>query len=752
MQQPTTGNFGLVIARLLGSRAARGRMTLSLVVFAPILIIATYLVMGGLEGATNPVAQRAIVLADIVYVIVVAGLIAIRIAQMVSARRQRSAGSRLHMRLTRVFTLVALVPTVVVAIFATVTLNFGLEGWFSERVRQVVGNSLAAAEAYENEHKVNLESDARLLAGFLNSQKVQFPLISAAEFRQLLENGQKQIQRGLTEAYVIDGGLEIQARGERSYLFGYDPPEPADIALARQGEVVIIEDWANDEFRALTVIPAFSDRFLYVSRPVDGEILALLDQTKETISLYNQLEEERGRLLFEFALIYLGFALIVILASVWGALWFAEMLSRPVGRLAAAAQRVGAGDFDVRVPEERSDDEIAMLGRAFNRMTQQVKGQRDALIAGNTETERQRRLFNSVLSGVTAGVIGLDASGRIEFVNRAAGELLGFDWRGAEGRLLTEVAPEFGTEFSEFKNRSRRSSVSEVQVRRRRRVERLLVRFASRTADGQIEGYVLAFDDITELVTAQRMAAWGDVARRIAHEIKNPLTPIKLSAERIKRKFGDQLGEQKADLDQYAEVIVRQTEDLRRIVDEFSNFARMRAAEFKRSDILPVLTDAVVLAETGNPEISFSVDAPKELQFDFDETMMSQVFNNILKNAAEAIDARLEKHVRENLSPEIRIKLGEESGSLTISVQDNGIGLPDERANLFEPYVTHREKGTGLGLSIVKKIVEEHLGHLELLDAPSFDGSGHVGAEVRMTFSMTDRVATEPTRQERQVA
>ena len=718
-------------------------MTVTLVAVAPILLVATYLVLGGVDGATNRTAQRAVILVDIVYVIVVAGLIAQRIAQIVSARRSRSAGSRLHMRLIRVFTLVALVPTVAVAIFATITLNFGLEGWFSERVRQVVSNSLTAAEAYENEHRVNLEADVRLLSGFLNSQKVKFPLISPAEFRLLLENGQKQIQRGLTEAYVIDGNREIQARGERSYLFGYDPPEPADIARARSGEVVIIEDWAKNEFRALAVIPAFANRFLYVSRDVDGEILALLDQTKETIALYTDLEKERGQLLFEFALIYLGFALIVILAAIWGALWFAERLSRPVGRLASAAQRVGAGDFDVRVPDARSDDEIAMLGRVFNRMTQQVKGQRDALIAGNMETERQRRLFDSVLSGVTAGVIGLDADGRIEFVNQVAGDLLGFDWNAAEGYTLGEIVPEFQEPFQTFQTQKRRSTVGEVQVRRRTRVEKLLVRIASRSAEGRIEGYVITFDDITELVTAQRMAAWGDVARRIAHEIKNPLTPIKLSAERIRMKFGAKLGEDQPALEQYAEVIVRQTEDLRRIVDEFSNFARMRAAEFKNADIIPVLRDAVVLAETGHPDIAFDVDTESDaLFFDFDDTMMSQVFNNLLKNAAEAIESRRQKRPDITSPGQIKIIVREAADGLTISVQDNGIGLPEERANLFEPYVTHRESGTGLGLSIVKKIVEEHMGQLELMDAPPFDESGHVGAEARVTFTRLDRSTT----------
>ena len=738
MQHQVLKNSSRTFAEFVSTKKFRNGLTLSLVALGPILILATFIVLGGLEGSTNQSVLRAVVLIDIIYVIIVAGLIAGRVARMISARRRRSAGSNLHMRLTRVFTLVALVPTIVLAIFATITLNFGLEGWFSERVRQVVGNSLSAAEAYENEHKENLSTDVKVLARFLNDQKVQFPLISEAEFRLLLERGQQQIQRGLTEAYVIDGGLNIQARGERSYLFGFDPPTPGDIAEARRGEVVIIKDWGKNEFRALAVIPAFADRFLYVSRNVDGEILSLLDQTKETIALYQQLEADRGRLLFEFALIYLGIAIITILASVWGALWFAERLSRPVGVLAAAAQRVGSGDLSVRVKEADTDDEISMLGRTFNRMTEQVKGQQDALIAANQDTERRRRLFDSVLSGVTAGVIGLDHNGRVEVCNHAAQEMLGFDAANARGKPIGDVVPEFQDLFSSLADKGKNASVMEIEVDRFAAIEKLMARIGARSLDGAVEGYVITFDDITELVSAQRTAAWGDVARRIAHEIKNPLTPIQLSAERLRRKFAPIAGDEREALDQYADVIIRQTEDLRRIVDEFSKFARMPKADMARGDLIPVISDALVLIEGAHSDIAFERNfAGTDLEFQFDATMMGQVFNNLLKNAAEAIEARA-SIAPEGYRPEVRVSTEARDGEIVILVQDNGIGLPEKRSKLFEPYVTHRDKGTGLGLSIVKKIVEEHGGQLELRDAPVFDGNEHAGAEVKISFEMID--------------
>jgi len=664
---------GRLMGQNLSTGSARNWLTILLILGAPVLIFATYWVLGGLDGATSAARLRTVILIDIMYVIVVAALIAMRIARTISARRARSAGSRLHTRLMQVFSLVALVPTIVVAIFATVTLNFGLEGWFSDRVSNVVGSSLAAAEAYQSEQADNMRTDVRALAVFLNEQKLRNPQMPESAFRSLLERGQEQIQRGLTEAFVIDGARQIQARGGRSYLFGYDEPSAEEIGRARGGELVIIEDLAADEFRALAVLPAFSDRFLYLSRDVDGEILSLLDQTKETIALYQQLESDRGRLLFEFGLVYLGFAVIVILAAIWGALWFAELLSRPVARLASAAHRVGAGDFDVRVREDMGDDEIALLGRAFNRMTQQVKAQRDELIDAHDDTERRRRLFDSVLSGVTAGVVGLDAQGRIEVMNQAARELLDVDGTAqARGQQLTTVVPEFTDLWAQLLDGRKSSQSSEIDLSRAGRPEKLMVRMSSRRAGEALEGYVVTFDDITRLVAAQRMAAWGDVARRIAHEIKNPLTPIQLSAERMRRKFAPKLPDDAEALNQYADVIIRQTEDLRRIVDEFSKFARMPAPDMRSNSIVPVLEAAVLLATSAYPEITYTTDLASDLpKVDIDETMMSQVFNNVLKNAAEAIEAH-QKTAEEGFEAQIRVRAEATTDRLVVSISDNG--------------------------------------------------------------------------------
>ena len=719
------------IERIRRMRRVQNAATLGLVLLGPILALGTFTVLGPLGSASgSELGLRLILLADLVYVLLLATLVLARVARMISARRARSAGSRLHLRLTGVFALMALLPTVTVAVFAVLTINIGLETWFSSRVQNVVGASLAAAEAYETEQREGLTEDVVALGSFVDAARRANFAFDDGDIRQILQQGQGPMQRGLREAYVIDGSGTIRARGERSYLFDYEQPTVAHLSLADSEGVVMIPDWDNHELRALVPLQAFADRYLYVSRAVDGNLLNLLDETQETARFYQQQETERGRRLFDFALLYLGFAVLLILAATWLGLWFAERLARPVGRLAGAAQRVGAGDLDVQVIEDEGDDEISMLGRYFNQMTRQLKGQREALLENTRQIERRQRLFDSVLGSVTSGVVGLDDTGRVTFVNKTGERLVGWHETGAEVPI-TEAVTEFGPLFQKLRDTGHETATDEVKVSREGRLEHLLVRMSvRRRADATLEGYVVAFDDVTDLVSAQRMAAWGDVARRIAHEIKNPLTPIRLSAERIQRKFGRQLtGEDAEKLAQMTEVIVRQTEDLRRIVDEFSKFARMPAPERKPEDLAAILRGAALLQETGQPDVRFVTDIPKGgVPAELDATMIGQALTNLIKNAGEAIESYRENGAPDGMVPEIRISLTLDEGRALIRISDNGVGLPEDRAALFEPYVTTRDKGTGLGLPIVKKIIEEHGGSLTLEDAEPFSGSDHAGA------------------------
>ncbi len=717
-------------------RAVQNATVLGLVLLGPLLAVLTYVVLGPLVQSSTSPFLRLVLLADFIYVMVVAALVMQRVAQMIAARRAKSAGSRLHLRLTGVFALLALTPTVLVALFAMLSLNVGLEGWFSERVRTVLSTSLTTAQAYEREERQELIRDGQALAAYLNTERLRNFFMDDGDVRVAIQQVQNQIDRGLTEAYFINGDAEIMTRGAGSYDFDYEPPTPGDFFKATDAGSHIIEDLTNNEFRALIAMPRFADRYLYVTRQVDGDILSLLGQTTETVALYEQLENDRGRLLFNFGLIYLGFAVILILAAIWLGLWFAEGLSRPIGRLVSASQRVGAGDLDVQVIEDEGDDEISQLGTYFNQMTTQLKGQRDELLDTNRQIERRRRLFDSVLGSVTSGVVGLDADGRVDFANRSAQRLLSVG-EDQERVALSVAVPEFGMLFDDMRKEAREIAQDQINLVRDGKQESLLVRMSPRrNAEGTLEGYVVAFDDVTDLVSAQRMAAWGDVARRIAHEIKNPLTPIQLSAERIKRKFGKEVVESDK-LEQMTDVIVRQTNDLRRIVDEFSKFARMPEPELAATDLVTLVQDAVTLQEAGQPDVSFFVALPdKGQRADVDETMIGQALTNLIKNAGEATESYMEKGNPENLTPEIRVEMSYTGTTATITISDNGIGLPTDRARLFEPYVTTRSSGTGLGLPIVKKIIEEHGGTLALKDAADFNGTGHFGAMAEITLPL----------------
>ena len=728
------------MGRLRRQRRVRNAATLGLVVLGPTLALLTFLVFGPLDQGANSPGLRLVLLADFVYVLVVAALVLAQIGRLIAARRSKSAGSRLHLRLTFVFAILALLPAVTVAVFAALTVNLSFEGWFSGRVSRAVGASLAAAEAYEKKQQDDLAEDARALAVYLDRNWFNTSFSNS----ELLIEGQLQVQRGLREAYLIDGTGEIRARGDRSYLFDYERPTTEQLAQARADGLLVIEDWKVNEFRALIPLGASLDRFLYVSRDVDGEILSLLDETQETVRLYQQLESERGRRLFEFALLYLGFAVILILAAVWLGLWFAERLSGPVGRLTGAAQRVGGGDLDVQVLEEDGDDEIAMLGRYFNQMTRQLKAQRTTLLDNTQQIERRRRLFDSVLSSVTSGVVGLDAEGKVTFVNRSGARLL--DWTEDRQAVPLAVAvPEFAALFAVLQAGPAQDVQSEVKVTRGRRQENLLVRMSTRqNEDGGLEGYVVAFDDVTDLVSAQRMAAWGDVARRIAHEIKNPLTPIQLSAERIKRKFAPKLGDDSDTLENMTDVIVRQTGDLRRIVDEFSKFARMPEPEREPQDLVELVGATVTLQQSGQPGVTITSDLPKApVIVDVDGTMLGQALTNLVKNAGEAIESLTEKGAPEGHVPHVHVAVSTGALGATITVSDTGIGLPEDRARLFEPYVTTRDAGTGLGLPIVKKIIEEHGGTLQLEDAAPFGQSTHFGAMAIVTLPFAETAEFE---------
>ncbi len=732
------------LSRLRFQRRIATYVNIGLICLAPVLALVTYLILGPIDQGRESNLLRVILLCDLLYLLALTALVMQRVMQIVALRRQKSAGSQLHLRLTGVFSAMSLLPTATVAVFAVLSINMGFEAWFSDRVQGVIADSLEAAQAYEQEQVRGLKEDIAALASDLEAYR-RTAINDPQLLRQRLSDAQENVQRGLKEAFIIDDTGDLILRGNRSYLFDYEEPSSELIQTAIR-EIVIIPDIPNNELRALTYLNGFGTYFLLVSRVIDGNLFALLDETQAAGQFYQQLESQRGASLFRFGIIYLIFAVLLIAASVFAALFFAERLSRPIGRLTGAAQKVGEGALDTRVLEEEGNDEISQLSKYFNQMTQQLEKQRETLLENTEQIELRRRMFDSVLSSVTSGVLGLDAEGKVSFVNKSAERLLG-GHEILENSHLSVAVPEFFPLFERLTQTKNESLQEELKTVQAGRLENLLVRVGRRRNEkGQLEGYVIAFDDVTDLVSAQRSAAWGDVARRIAHEIKNPLTPIQLSAERIRRKFAPKLSEESDDLERMTDVIVRQTSDLRHIIDEFSKFARLPQPKKSKEDLIPIVKAAVLLQENGQPNINFVSKIPQNsLVINIDATMISQALTNLLKNAGEAIDTRRDK-LGGTIAGEIHVGVEQVGDNVQVIIDDNGIGLPQDRARLFEPYVTTRDKGTGLGLAIVKKIVEEHGGTLSLEDAPSFDAAPYFGARVVMSLPFLSEEQDENTK------
>ena len=670
-----------------------------------------------------------ILIFDLSYIIFVALFLGYRVMSLIGDLKKNTAGSKLHSKLLIFTSLIALTPTIFIAIFATISLNFGLETWFSDRVHGVVTNSFKAADAYKVEHIHDLLSDTKSLATKINNSNIDLFSRYSGNLRELLNISQNST---LSEAFLIDNSGEIQERGIQSYRFNFEKPNESDMKKARNDEEVLILDPENGEIRTIYQLKDFSNRFLYTSRKVDGKIFKLLDETLETVNLYKEVETQRGRILFEFSLIYLAFSVVIILSALWMSLMFIDKLIKPIGELASAASRIGSGDFSVKVNPGDNRDEIGMLGQTFNLMTERLRAQRDNLLKTNSEIETRKNLFETVISGVTGGIIGLTKKGIIEVINPAGKKILRISEDDISGKNLSMVVPEFSDLFKKFLKSDSKFLSENIIISRRAEYENISFKITARFDNGnELLGYVINFDNMTDLVAAQRSSAWGEIAKRIAHEIKNPLTPIKLSAERLKSKFLQNSNLKIDELTQYSDMIIRQTESLENIVEEFSKFARMPKINKVRSNFTEILEQTLSLEKVAHPEISYFLKVPKRKFFCFcDPNLMSQAIINILKNSAESIQLRQADPARKVSSPSISVFLQRSGDYLSIKVQDNGLGLPKNKSKLVEPYVSNKAKGTGLGLAIVKKALSDHEGHIDFNDILDTDKKVILGAEV----------------------
>lgn len=708
------------------------------VALALLSALATFIVLADFTplSPTHDVVVT-LLLANAATVLLLLTIIVRDVWQVVQARRTGRAAARLHVRIVGIFSLIAAAPAILVAIVASVTLDRGLDRLFSTRTRLAIENSLVVAEAYLRDHAQIVRSDIMVMAFEIARNKSVFDQ-DPDKLRQFL-TFQAQV-RGLAAALVLDKDLKVVARADVNInqTFALPPRDALPHITSKEPQIVLLPD-AN-YVAAVIKLEQFEDYYLYLTRLLDPRVVPQLQATRASATEYAALETRRLGVQVAFALMYTVIALTVFLSAVWIGLNFANRLVAPIRRLIGAANAVSTGNLYVRVPVRQAEGDLAQLGETFNRMTQELRTQRDDIMQAHDVIDSRRRFTEAVLAGASAGVIGVDGAGAISILNRSAEKLIGSTESEALGRPLAEVLPELADFMAAARSGAR--TQDQVTISRNGRERNLSVRVTSEQSGEADRGHVVTLDDITELVTAQRTSAWADVARRIAHEIKNPLTPIQLSAERLRRKYGKMIEEDGGVFEQCTNTIVRQVEDIRRMVDEFSHFARMPKPVMSTEDVADAVRQTVFLMRVGNSEIDIDTNIGEDpMPARFDRRLISQALTNIIKNAVEAIAAVPPGELGKGA---IRVFTARDGNDVVIDVVDNGIGLPkSNRSRLLEPYVTTREKGTGLGLAIVGRIVEDHGGSIELRDA-SEKIPGQRGAWVRIRFAAAGKAAEQP--------
>ncbi|NOZ42724.1 MAG: PAS domain-containing sensor histidine kinase [Alphaproteobacteria bacterium] len=648
--------------------------------------------------------------------LILGAMVARQIVQLRATHKTGAGSSRLHRRIITLFSIIAITPTIIVAITSGVFFEFGLQSWFSNKVRTALDDSLAVAEAYIEEHKKAIQADILGVARDLNSQA-----FTLSQNPQLLARAltiQAQFL-SLSEAIVFDRNGHVTARAKTTLTLTGDSFPIAALDLAAKGNIVPIIGGENDDrVRVLVALDGFIGHFLYISRFVDPRALALVKSTKDARSDYMVALKEQSQYRLWFDLTYILIAFLVLLAAIWLGIDFAKKLMDPITNLVDASEKVGRGDFTARAPIKKDYDDLGGLTRAFNKMTRQLGQQQQDIRQANIKLEERHRFMEAVLSGVSAGIMGLDPSGKVTLPNKAAANMLNLETDQITGAKIQDIMPEVEELFNKIRLTENPSVQNHVVIERDGIDLNLMVRITAETRQEKIQGFVIAFDDITEQVAAQRTAAWSDIARRIAHEIKNPLTPIQLSAERLKRKYFKEITSDPKVFTQCTDTIVRQVGNLRHMVDEFSSFARMPAPNIRLENLAEITRQAFFLQEGANNRIHFELDcAPEELTIECDAGQIGQALTNIIKNATESIAAMATEKENNGQKYQGRIKLilQDKARETRILVTDNGMGLPEHQMDkLIEPYITTRAKGTGLGLAIVKKIMTDHGGDLHL--------------------------------------
>ena len=733
LQTTSEGWFGWLARERESGRFYRWATIGTAVLLATILIASVSVISRSGEPGSllSPPLIALLLIAILIPAIALMVLLSRRLA-MARAEQGGLAGGKLHTRLVALFSVIAAVPTVLVAIFASLLFQSGLEFWFSDKARGMIENTVSVARTtYDREvERVALETLTMSgdLAAYLREVPIDDPRFAEGFGRQVLG-------RNLSEAIIFTMGADGVIRSQ-ALVNPYDRPLDKVITRDKIAELAQKESVAinsSDRIGSLARLDYAPNTYVYAARVFDPQFKQQIDRSREIQIVYRELLERSRLYQLRFNAALLIGALIIVGLSIFIALRIADRLVRPVGQLVDAAGRIEAGDFSVRVPVAPPVDEIGMLSSAFNRMTGRLQEQTGALVAANEQLDTRRAFIEAVLSSVTAGVIALDEECRILLVNRTAEALLEPEGQEIEGRVLDEVSDELA-EFMAGEGREANVTIAAEGEQRTLAVKR--VRYA--------DGTVLTFDDITEQLSDQRRAAWSDIARRIAHEIKNPLTPIQLAAERLQRRYGKEVATEPETFERLTGTIIRQVGDLRRMVDEFSNFARMPKPVFREENIHEIARAALFLHEVAHPGMTFAIDPPHaDIRLVCDRRQLSQALTNVVKNAVEAIETRRNRGEGSFEGDKVEVKVRDTGDQIVIDVTDTGIGLPEERERLTEPYMTTRVRGTGLGLAIVKKIVEEHTGEIAFLDRAGGGTHVRIAFDVQRLAALADDAAAE---------
>jgi two-component system nitrogen regulation sensor histidine kinase NtrY len=718
-------------------------------------LLSTLLTFVVLTGLTQIEPTRAVVISFLLIngatILLLVGIIVREVWQVMQARRRGRAAARLHIQIVSLFSVIAVLPAVLVAIAANVTIERGLDRLFSGPMRGVIQNSLIIAHAYTYEHAQLIRGDILGMANdiaharpFYDQDRQAFLYDQDRRtFRELLTAS--AASRNLPGAMLIDKDGHVLETAQTDVQQAFTAPPPDFLSNVNETEPQIAVFPEANYVAAVIRLRGVNDTFLYVARLLDPRVVAQLRQTEASVAEYSEIESRRLGIQVNFALMFAVIALTILMASVLIGLNFANWLVAPIRRLMSAANIVSTGDLHVQVPVHKSEGDLAQLGETFNKMTAELRTQRDDLVNASDLIDSRRRFIEAVLSSASAGIIGVDASGSVGILNRSAEKLIGHAESETLDHPLSDVLPELDEMMKKARDGTQKLVQGQITITRDGHERNLSVRVSAEQTSHSHDSYIITLDDITELVSAQRTSAWADVARRIAHEIKNPLTPIQLSAERIRRKFGKVITEDKAIFEQCTDTIVRQVDDIRRMVDEFSRFARMPKPVIEGEDVADTVRQAVFLMRVGHPDVDIEAEIKEEpMRAQFDRRLISQALTNIIKNATEAIEAVPAEELKKG---RIEVIAARDNDDIVIDVIDNGIGLPKvSRARLLEPYVTTREKGTGLGLAIVGRVLEDHGGRIELNDATDIR-PGQRGAWMRLRFAVSGhaKVEKEPT-------